>query len=289
MDFRTDLAIEIKESLPQKTPEGIKTATFQKNGAKITKIKIANKNGADAIGKPQGTYITAEIPNLTKYSCTDEGILSMLGELLSELLPSDGTVLTVGLGNENITPDALGPLSCSMVLATRHISGELARSVGLEGLRPSAVQSPGVLGQTGVESAEIIKGIVKQINPSAVIVIDALAARKLSRLGCTVQMSDTGIIPGSGVGNSRAEISKQTLGVPVISIGVPTVVDAKTLVHGIMGEETPLEEENQNMIITPREIDLVIDRAARLVGMAVNKALQPHISTEEMLMLVTAS
>ena len=232
------------------------------------------------------TYITAEIPNLTKYSCADESVMTILGSLLSDLLPKDGTVLTVGLGNDNITPDALGPLSCSMILATRHISGELAKSVGLDSLRPSAVHTPGVLGQTGVESAEIIKGIVRQINPAAVIVIDALAARRLSRLGCTVQMSDTGIIPGSGVGNSRAEISKSTLGIPVVSIGVPTVVDAGTLVHGLIGESTPLKKENSNMIITPREIDLVIDRAARLVGMAVNKALQPHISAEEILMLL---
>ena len=134
--------------------------------------------------------------------------------------------------------------------------------------------------------AEIIKGIVRQLKPSAVIVIDALAARRLSRLGCTVQMSDTGIIPGSGVGNSRAEISKATLGVPVVSIGVPTVVDAGTLVHGLIGEAVPLKKETGCMIITPREIDLVIDRAARLVGMAVNKALQPDISTEEILMLL---
>lgn len=286
MDFRTDLAIEIRESLTEKIPAGIKTEAFSKNGVSVTKIKITNPAGAEAIGKPIGTYITAEIPDLTRYSCADDGTMSLLGELLCELLPESGAVLTVGLGNDKITPDALGPLSCAMILATRHISSELAKSVGLNGLRPSAVHSPGVLGQTGVESAEIIKGIVRQIKPSAVIVIDALAARKLSRLGCTVQMSDTGIIPGSGVGNSRTEISKETLGVPVISIGVPTVVDAGTLVHGIVGEKTPLKKENSNMIITPREIDLVIDRAARVVGMAVNKALQPHISTEEILMLL---
>ena len=286
MDFRTDLAIEIKESLPRKPSDGIETEAFEKSGVKVTKIKITNSEGEQAIGKPCGTYITAEIPNLTKYSCADESVMAILGSLLSDLLPKDGTVLTVGLGNDNITPDALGPLSCSMILATRHISGELAKSVGLDSLRPSAVHTPGVLGQTGVESAEIIKGIVRQINPAAVIVIDALAARRLSRLGCTVQMSDTGIIPGSGVGNSRAEISKSTLGIPVVSIGVPTVVDAGTLVHGLIGESTPLKKENSNMIITPREIDLVIDRAARLVGMAVNKALQPHISAEEILMLL---
>lgn len=289
MNFRTDLAIEIKESLNYKNQDGIRTVAFRKNGVGITRIQITNSRGAAAIGKPQGTYITAEIPNLTKYSCTDDSVLILLGDLLSSLLPPDGTVLTVGLGNKNITPDALGPLSCAMILATRHISGELAKSVGLEGLRPSAVHSPGVLGQTGVESAEIIKGIVRQIKPSAVIVIDALAARKLSRLGCTVQMSDTGIIPGSGVGNSRSEISARTLGVPVISIGIPTVVDAKTLVHGLVGEEVSQKNEKMNMIITPREIDLVIDRAARVIGMTVNRALQPHITIREMLTLVATS
>ncbi len=289
MDFRTDLALEIRETIAEETPDGIETVTFEKSGVKVTKIKITNQNGEQTIGKPMGTYVTAEIPNLTKYSCTDEAMLSLMGELLSELLPQEGTVLSIGLGNKNITPDALGPLSCSMILATRHISQELADSVGLGGLRPSAVQSPGVLGQTGVESAEIIKGIVKQINPSAVVVIDALAARKLSRLGSTVQMSDVGIVPGSGVGNSRAEISIKTLGVPVISIGVPTVVDAKTLVNDIVTTQTPIDNASAEMIITPREIDLVIGRAAKLVGMTVNRALQPHISTEEMLMLVTAS
>lgn len=289
MNFRTDLAIEIKEALPEKTPEGIRTRIFCKNGVKVTKISVIDKNGEKAIGKPQGTYITAEIPSLMKYPCTDDETVSFLGELLSQLLPKEGTVLTIGLGNENITPDALGPLSCSMILATRHITGEIAKSTGLGELRPSAVQSPGVLGQTGVETAEIIKGVVNQIKPAAVIVIDALAARKLSRLGCTVQMSDTGIIPGSGVGNSRTEISVKTLGVPVIAIGVPTVVDAKTLVSDITKNKTCISRENESMIITPREIDLVIGRAAKLVGMTVNRALQPHISTEEMMMLVTAS
>lgn len=286
MDFRTDLALEIRESLPEKAAEGVVTSSFEKNGAHITRIKITNSEGSRAIGKPMGTYITAEIPDLTGSGCTDENILFLLGELLRELLPPEGAILTVGLGNENITPDALGPLSCSVILATRHISRELAGSLGFESLRKSAVHAPGVLGQTGVESAEIIKGIVRQIKPSAVIAIDALAARRLSRLGCTVQMSDVGIIPGSGVGNSRSEISKSTLGVPVISIGVPTVVDAGTLVHGIVGEDTVIDEEKRNMIITPREIDLVVDRAAKLVGMAVNKALQPDLSTEEILMLL---
>ena len=290
-DFRTDLALERREILPQKKVDGVETETFDIGSAHITKIKITNKNGEKSIGKPVGTYITAEIPPLTKYGAADDELIGVLGKQLSYLLPQEGTVLSVGLGNEDITPDALGPLSCSMILATRHISGELAKSVGLGNLRPSAVISPGVLGQTGVETAEIIKGLAQRLKPSAVIVIDALAARRLSRLGCTVQMSDTGIIPGSGVGNSRCAINKKSLGVPVISLGVPTVVDAATLVRDVLENSggTSNVDCGGDMIITPREIDLVISRASKLIALTVNKALQPHISAEEMLTLVTAS
>ncbi len=287
MNFRTDLALEIKETLPETTPQGIESEQLNFDGVTVTKIKVTSKQGEKTIGKPVGTYITAEIPDLTKYSCADDKILDLLGELLRNLLPKTGTILVIGLGNVNITPDALGPLSCETILATRHISGELAKSVGLEGLRPCAVQSPGVLGQTGVETAEIIMGMVKQIKPKAVVVIDALAARKLSRLGRTLQMADVGIIPGSGVGNSRCEISKSTLGVPVISMGIPTVVDAQTLVYDLSAEKPQIKSHCSEMIITPREIDLVIQRASRLVGMTINRALQPHISTNEMLMLVS--
>ena len=192
MNFRTDLALECRESLPENRIDGVESEAFGKAGAQITKIKITNENGSKTMGKPVGTYITAEIPPLGKYGSYDENLLCALGEQLSSLLPKDGAVLSVGLGNEDITPDALGPLSCSMILATRHIKGELAKSIGLGDLRASAVLSPGVLGQTGVETAEIIKGLVSFLSPCAVIVIDALAARRLSRLGCTLQMSDAG-------------------------------------------------------------------------------------------------
>ena len=292
MNFRTDLALECRESLPENRIDGVESEAFGTAGAQITKIKITNENGSKTMGKPVGTYITAEIPPLGKYGSYDENLLCALGEQLSSLLPKDGAVLSVGLGNEDITPDALGPLSCSMILATRHIKGELAKSIGLGDLRASAVLSPGVLGQTGVETAEIIKGLVSFLSRCAVIVIDALAARRLSRLGCTLQMSDAGIVPGSGVGNARSAINKSTLGVPVISIGIPTVVDAATLANDIAGDDAFRGGDSENgrdMIITPREIDLVISRAAKLVALTVNKALQPHITADEMLMLVTSS
>lgn len=289
MNFRTDLAIERREILPESNINGVETDIYNAGTARITKITVLDERGENAIGKPPGTYITAEIPSLTKYGGFDEELIGELAKELSSLMPKTGTVLTVGLGNDDITPDALGPLSCSMILATRHISGELSKSLGLGDLRSSAVFSPGVLGQTGVESAEVIKSLVDYLSPSAVVVIDALAARKLSRLGCTVQMSDSGISPGSGVGNARSEINSKTLGVPVISIGVPTVVDAATLVNDISGTQHSLDEKyEKDMIITPREIDLVISRAAKLVALTVNKALQPHISSGEMMVLVTA-
>lgn len=281
-DFRTDLALERHEMLNESEMSGIKTEISETGNMKITKITVATRDASLKIGRPEGTYITAEIPPLSEYCAEETETVEALARLIVSLLPEEGTVLTVGLGNESITPDALGPVSCSMILATRHISGELSEDTGLGRLRPSAVFAPGVLGQTGVETAEMIKGITRLISPCAVIVIDALAAGRLSRLGRTVQISDSGIIPGSGVGNSRAEISRRTLGVPVISIGVPTVADVRAVVSDIS------DDESGNMIVTSREIDVVISRAARLTALAVNKALQPHISVEEMLILVAS-
>ena len=191
--------------------------------AKVTRIKVTNRAGEKALGKPVGSYITIEVPRLTDDAALDDDFLSCVKNELSRLLPGDGPVFVCGVGNTEITPDALGPHTAAGVLATRHISGELARSVGLGDLRPVSVLSPGVLGQTGIETGEILLGIVEKVKPGAVIVIDALASRKLSRLGCTVQMSDTGISPGAGVGNARKEISRDTLGVSVISVGVPIV------------------------------------------------------------------
>lgn len=173
----------------------------------------------------------------------------------------------VGLGNKRITPDALGPLAAEKILATRHISGEIARSTGLDKLRPVAVVKTGVTGETGIETAEMISSIVKRIKPTAVITIDALASKSLSRLGCTIQITDTGISPGAGVGNSRAAINYETLGVPVVAIGIPTVVDAATLAIDILNAETEMQAsqiarevtpKGNKMVVTPGEIDLCV-------------------------------
>lgn len=287
MDFRTDLALEKREMLGKKEPEGVRSSTFKKGDVSFTKIKILNEEGSKALGKPVGTYITAEIPQLMKNPVTDEDMIEAIAEQLRSLLPERGTVLVVGLGNTDITPDAVGPKSVSTVLATRHISRELSEEIGLGELRSVAGFVPGVLGRTGLEATESVRGLVSAVEPSAIIAIDALAARKLSRLGTTVQISDIGIIPGSGVGNARKEITEDSVGVPVISVGIPTVVDVCTLVNDLTDSKGKIaENRGQDMIITPREIDIVIERASELIGMSINKALQPDISVEEMLMLV---
>lgn len=286
MEPRTDLALEKREILGKKEPEGVESSEFTEGEVSFTKIKIINENGSEALGKPVGTYITAEIPQLTKNPINDEETIEAIAKQLRSLLPKNGAVLVAGLGNTDITPDAVGPKSVSMVLATRHIDKSLSEEIGLGELRSVAGFVPGVLGRTGLEAAESVKGIVNSFSPSAVIVVDALAARRLSRLGTTVQLSDTGIIPGSGVGNARKEITERSVGIPVISVGIPTVVDVGTLVNDLTGSKSDIPQENRNMIITPREIDIVIERASELIGMAINKALQPDISVDEMMMLV---
>ncbi|MBR6572537.1 MAG: GPR endopeptidase [Clostridia bacterium] len=280
---RTDLALENTEIIST-TPPGVSVSSEEKDRVKITRIKITNNEGEKAIGKPKGTYITAEVPRFTASSVLDRNTATLLSRELDLLLPKKrDLILVAGLGNTDITPDALGPLVCEKILATRHISKDLAHELGLLELKSVAVISPGVLGKTGIETREIIASTVKSISPCAVIIIDALAARNLSRLGCTVQISDSGICPGSGVGNSRAEINEKFLGVPVISLGVPTVVDAKTLVSDLTensGEDCP------DMIVTPKEIDMMINRACELISASVNLCLQPSFSLDELLGLI---
>lgn len=289
MDFRTDLAVEKSEVFGQALPQGVRCVTERADDLKITRIEVQSAAGAEALGKPQGRYITVEVPPFKRSAEIPDETVETLARELRRLLPADGTVLVAGLGNADITPDALGPKFSSLVFATRHIEPELASAAGLGELRPVVNLIPGVLGKTGMETGELLRGAVESVRPAAVVTVDALAARRLSRLGCTVQMTDTGVTPGSGVGNARAELSRSSLGVPVIALGVPTVVDAATLVHDFTAEppDSPLAREGADMMITPREIDLVIDRAARMLALAVNKALQPHLSPQDILLLVS--
>lgn len=296
MNIRTDLAMEKRELLGEEVCEGVESSETQEEHATITRIKITNTQGEQAIGKPIGNYVTVEVPSFSHDSELFDGRLTALSRELAELLPKEGLVLVAGLGNGDITPDALGPKAASYIFATRHIQGEIAKSAGLDDLRPVAVLVPGVLGQTGMEASEIIKSVAAAVKPAAVVVIDALASRNLNRLGCTVQISDTGISPGSGVGNHRNEISTQTVGVPVISMGVPTVVDAATLTcdlaqaAGMQNVEelfAATEPLGHQMMVTPREVDLLIERAARLIAMGINCALHPDIEPKDMMALVS--
>ena len=286
MQFRTDLAIEVADEAQHLTDEDVGKDTFREGDTCVTRLHIRTDRAARALGKPQGAYIAVEVPPLTDNEETLGKAAGLVANELTALLPAEGSVLVVGLGNRAITPDALGPESADMVLATRHIGGEFARSVGLDDLRPTAVLTPGVLGQTGTESGEIVRGVCTVVHPVAVVVVDALAARSVARLGCTVQLCDTGIAPGSGVGNNRQPLNAETLGVPVIGMGVPTVVDAATIAREFSdrGEEAPdLTPRGAQMMVTPREVDVMIHRAARLVAMAINGALQPDYNPLELI------
>lgn len=297
MNFRTDLALERKEYIRKEELDGIREEKKETHGVRVTTITVENEKGEKLLSKPKGKYITMEIGSFMKNADLFSGRLTALSEELSSLIPKEGTVLVVGLGNEKITPDALGPRCISLILATRHISEEFAKAIGFENLRSVAAIVPGVLGTTGIETAESIEGIAERIKPSCVIVIDALAARSTERLGTTVQITDTGVSPGSGVGNKRNRIDRDSMGVPVIAIGVPTVVDAATVAYDALQSagmsETERErllkvsEENELMMVTPKEIDNVIDRAATLVAMSINSALQPNIPPEDILAIVS--
>ena len=294
MERRTDLAVEQRELFGEDI-KGVEYSVDEKSGLRTERLRISSDRAAQLMKKPKGTYITVDLPPLTdNIRDTDERLTALGGEI-KNLLPVNGLVLVAGLGNIEITPDALGPKTASRVLATRHIPGEIARSTGLDSLRPVAVVNTGVTGQTGIETGELLLGVIKRIRPSAVIAVDALASRRLGRLGCTVQISDTGICPGAGVGNRRARIDAETMGVPVIAIGVPTVVDAVTLAFDLLDiddEREGLELSRQvapqgrSMVVTPKEVDLLVDRAARLISLAVNYALQSEMEPEDLLNLL---
>ncbi len=284
MNFRTDLAIERCEFLGEKNIEGIEIERFEAKGATVSRIDVLNEKGARIVEKPVGRYVTVEVTPFAKHAQFIDDSFEVLCEEMKRMIPEKGSVLVAGLGNIRITPDALGPKCASMIFATRHITGELLKSTGLDGLRSVSAFSTGVMGETGAEAGELIEGAVKMLKPDIVITVDALAARSVSRLGNTVQMCNTGIVPGSGVGNSRKEISERTLGIPVIAIGVPTVVDAATLVSDYSGVNE-VDDDAKTMMVTPREVDLMIERAAKLTSLAVNCALQKDIKPEDMLIL----
>lgn len=289
MQIRTDLALERRELITGKATDNVQVRKRRHGAAEITEVEVCNAAGEKEIGKPQGKYITVEIPEFAHDSELLDGRLTAMTETLYSLLPKDGAVLVAGLGNPDITPDALGPRTARGVFATRHIDKAFAQSLGFSELREVCAVCFGVLGQTGMETAEALRGMVDTVHPCAVITVDALASRSLSRLGKTVQLTDTGITPGSGIGNSRARIDRETLGVPVIAVGVPTVVDAATLIHDFTDGHTPHEayaKEAATMMVTPREVDTLVRRASRFLSLAINCALQPTLEPELLLNIV---
>ena len=270
MDFRTDLAVEQRE-MTAKHSDNVAVRQYARQNANVTEIEILNNAGAQELGKPKGKYITMEIPAFSHDSELLDGRLTAMTESIRTLLPDeDGPVLVAGLGNEDVTPDALGPRTAHGIFATRHIDRALASELGFGELRDVCAITFGVLGQTGMETAETIRGIVNTIHPAAVITVDALAARSLQRLGKTVQLTER-------------------RGGPVIAIGFPTVVDAVTLVRDFTSEHKMAkekEDEAKSMMVCPREIDVTIRRAARFLALSLNCALQPSISPDILLTIV---
>lgn len=288
--LRTDLAVEAAAQFQNRLPDGLTVEEQTRAGnIRLTRVTVSAEAASQAIGRAQGKYITIEIPPVSGSVDPADDVTHLLAAELTGLLPRSGAVLVVGLGNDRITPDALGPLAVRGIFATRHIPDEVAQQTGLTSLRPVAAIAPGVLGQTGMETGEIIRSIVRDLAPAAVVVIDALASRSLERLGCTIQLADCGISPGSGVLNSRQELSRETLGVPVVSVGIPTVVDGATLACDLLGRENDdsVDPQARTMMVTPRDIDAIVDRGAKYISLAVNAALQPNLSLEDITYLVS--
>ena len=288
MAFRTDLAVEAIEN--QKTAAAlphVRQSDRTLEGFAVHEVRILSEDAAREIGKPQGRYLTFELDALIRreedaFPRACKALSTLLRELLPH--PNDGPVLIAGLGNRMITPDAIGPQTADHVIATRHL---VAQSPAIfADWRPVSALAPGVLGQTGVETGEVICGVLDRVRPAAVIAVDALAAGRLSRLLRTVQLADTGITPGAGVGNARAALNEETLGVPVIAVGVPTVVDGATLAHEIssqLGQPAceALDDLSQPVMITTRDIDREVADISRMIGYAVNMALHPHLSVAD--------
>ena len=292
-NIHTDLALEDKERYESDDVEisGVSVEEFfdEEHEIRVTEVKILTENGAKAMRKPIGTYITMEMANLAlpdeEYHQAVAGELARYVGNIMKLNKEEYTALVVGLGNRDVTPDALGPHTVECLNVTRHIVKEYGKyALGEDASQMVSAIAPGVMAQTGMETYEIIKGIVETIKPDVVFVIDALAARNTKRLNRTIQIADTGIHPGSGVGNHRNEISYETLGVPVIAIGVPTVVDAATIVRDTMENLiSTLDNDDKyemvqdliaphlyGMFVTPKDIDESIDRIGATIAEGLN-------------------
>ena len=283
MKGRTDLAAEQTGKFAGQLPKGIREDDERFGEVTVHRVRIESPEAADLLGKPCGNYYTIEGQNFAHHGHNNYQQCEAAAKILTRLLPSRGAVLVVGLGNRGVTPDSFGPLVADRIIATRHMGKEL-RSLG--GLRQTAVLAPGVLPQTGLEVAEQTKWAVQQLHPSAVVAIDALAAAQVERLGRTIQISDVGIVPGSGVMGRHLPLSRKTLGVKVIAVGVPMVIDADTFVDEYLRKVGVEEEivENRNrtpLMVAAHDADVVVARSVRCVALALNRALQPHLGWDE--------
>ena len=279
--IRTDLALESRERLEAEKEE-LRGVVFEEvydetRNVTITKVTIETENGAKALGKPVGTYVTLEAPDLV---APDEGSHREVSEALSEQIKTlikeeIQSVLVVGLGNREVTPDALGPEVVGNLYITRHILKEYgAYAFPEKKIASISGIVPGVMAQTGMESLEIIRGIIHETKPQLVIAIDALAARSIKRLGRTIQLADTGINPGSGLGNHRKGLNKESLGVPVIGLGVPTVLDAFTIAYDVCQDAEKIPANLSGMFVTPKNIDETVKNLSYTISEALNMTFE---------------
>ncbi len=301
IETRTDLAMEAFENTDGGPLPGVRVSHWEQDGIQITEVVVTDNEAARQLGKPKGTYLTLE-SNLLKERDPDArlAMAAMLGEEIGRVLPrGDGSapVLVVGLGNRAITPDSLGPGVVDRTLVTRHMLGGPLKGNPMESVCAIA---PGVLGVTGIESMELVEAVVNKMKPRAILCVDSLAARDSRRIGSAIQLTDTGIQPGAGVGNHRKPLTEQSVGAPVIAVGMPTVIYAATLAKDAFAwlnartgdddaheaaledmERSLLEGELGDMIVTPREIDSIIQDAAGIIASGINRALQPRLSDAE--------
>jgi len=285
------MARELFEANP--SLEGVREETLRDGDIEISRIRIEREAAAKALGQPVGSYVTIELPEEAFFTeDTQERVVACLAQELTRImasLPPDGEVLVLGLGNRFVTPDSLGPRTVDKVFVTRHIKTHVPEAAP-EGMRAVSAIAPGVLGTTGVETVEIVRGLVENLRPAALLCIDALASRRTQRISASIQLNDTGVQPGAGVHNQRAGITKESMGLPVFAVGVPTVVDAVTIVGDAIKQMTntadaeakddlnSLAEEGMstelcNLIVTPKDIDAIIERASRRLADGINHAL----------------
>lgn len=293
---RTDLAVEAHQlwregagdtaSLP-----GVRAQEEDRDGFPVTTVTVSSREGAQALGKPQGTYITIELDGLLR---REENAFQRAAEVVAEalrpLLPASGPALVVGLGNRAVTPDLIGPLAVDHLLVTRHLVEQVPEHFG--DLRPVSAAAPGVLASTGMESSLVAQALAERLRPACVVAVDALASRSLDRLCRTVQLSDAGVVPGSGVGNHREALDRDSLGVPVFTVGVPTVVDGTTLALDLLERAGRTELNRDDLpggggfFVTPREVDQRVADLGKVLGYAVSMALNPSLTVDDLTMLL---